>query len=115
VTAAVWVIIIIPGIIRVVETAVIIGIHGTVFIIKIPVIQIAPLTIVPHLHAKKAVVIILFLIALGSIITNLIAVLVFLFRLRFGRRIIYIIGGLSSTIGGAATSDGSGSDQCQDK
>jgi hypothetical protein len=115
VTAAIRIVIIVPGIIGVIVAAVIERIKRTVFVIIVPVIEVAPLAVIANFHPEESVVIIFLIVHLVSFISNLVTVTVFIIILWFCSGIIHIIGGLAGAIGSAASGERSSGDQCQDK
>jgi hypothetical protein len=106
---AIGVIIIIPAVEWIIETAVIIVVPNTVTIREVPVVQVAPLVTVAHFHAQVAVVIISVIIT----VSVLFPAIFFGFVLRTQGGIIHIIRGLSCFISRGTASQKQGT-ECQD-
>lgn len=104
------IVIIIPGIIRVIIGTIIIIVAETKTLVCVPVVQIVPLITVTDFHPQVTVFLEVLLIPVTPVIfffyTNILI-------LRTGRGIVYIIRGLPSFVGGGTTAQCS-YNECQE-
>ena len=105
-TATIRIIIIVPGVIRVVIRPVIVIVAKAVPVIRIPVIEVAPAGSVAYLHSQVTVIIILVIVLVLAVIMS--------FRRNFfvvllwtGRRKINVIRGLTGFVRCGATAKSS--------
>jgi len=104
------VVIIIPGIIRIIIRTVIIVVPETITLIGIPVIQITPLITVTDLHPEITVFLEIFLVPVTTVIFFFYPDILIL---RTGRGIVYIVRGLPCFVGGGTTAQCS-YNECQE-
>lgn len=102
IAAAVRVIVIVPSVVRVIETSIIIIVSDAVTVIPVPCIQVAPAVAAVYFHPQVAVIIIIVVIGIPVFVLIICSVGLFLW---FCSGIINIVRGLTGFIGSGTAAE----------